>query len=114
MQKKWTEKSQGLCLQRFFCCLGLCLYQLKFSLGYTFFFLGSLGTGMKQISVIGKEVENKNGQQPCKLLVTSFDTNDLDLQPPPPFPEKRPKSTTSAQRPTSFLENIKVGFNLEF
>ena len=32
---------------------------------------------MKQISVIGKEVENKNGQQPCKLLVTSFDTNDL-------------------------------------
>ena len=75
------------------------------------FFLGSLGTGMKQISVIGKEVENKNGQQPCKLLVTSFDTNDLDLQPPPPFPEKRPKSTTASQRPTSFLENIKVRFN---
>ena len=66
---------------------------------------------MKQISVIGKEVENKNGQQPCKLLVTSFDTNDLDLQPPPPFPEKRPKSTTVTQRPTSFLENIKVRFN---
>ena len=69
------------------------------------------GTGMKQISVIGKEVENKNEKQPCKLLVTSFDTNDLDLQPPPPFPEKRPKSTTVTQRPTSFLENIKVIFN---
>ena len=74
--------------------------------------MGSLGTGMKQISVIGKEVENKNGQQPCKLLVTSFDTNDLDLQPPPPFPEKRPKSTTVTQRPTSFLENIKVRFKI--
>ena len=27
---------------------------------------------MKQISVIGKEIE-KNGQQPCKLLVTNLD-----------------------------------------
>ena len=72
---------------------------------------------MKEISVIGKEVQKIEKQPPCKLLVTDFDTNnkDLNLQPPPPFPEKRPK-TIVAQRPkslpNSFLDNIKVGVTL--
>ena len=63
---------------------------------------------MKQISVIGKDVE-KDGENkpPCKLLVTNFDaTEEIDLQPPPPFPEKRSKVIV-AQRPNSFLWNLK-------
>ena len=37
----------------------------------------------------------------------------LDLQPPPPFPEKKPKPIV-AQRPHSFLLNIKVNKTIKY
>ena len=69
------------------------------------FIAETLNDSMKQISIIGKDnsTETKTIKKP---LETNLD--DLDLLPPPPPNGKR--KVIVAQRPNSFIWNLKVQF----